>query len=87
MPTTPQTCYGGVRVQHSRCLPNLRRLDHGTLRMITRFHQHGTLIDTTHLSNFSLELQGRLETISDQIRALAGHDINPNSSQQVSQYL
>lgn len=87
MPVTPQTCYGGVRVLDSPCLPNVRRLDHGTLRMITRFHQHGTLIDTTHLSNFSRELQGRLETISGQIRALAGRDINPNSSQQVSQYL
>ena len=87
MPLTPQTCYGNVRVMDAPCLPNVRRLDHGTLQMLTRFHQHGTLLDTGHLSALSQEFRERLGGIQSQILSLTGKDINPNSSQQVSQYL
>lgn len=87
MPITPQTCYGGVRVLDTPCLPNVRRLDHGAIPLITRFHRHGTLLDTSLLESMSREFQERLEAISAEILTMTGKPINPNSPQQVASYI
>lgn len=87
MPLTPQTCYGGVRVLDAPCPLNVQRLDHGCIRMLTRFHRHGTQLDTSVLSSLSAELSGRKEAIAAQILTLTGQPLNPNSSPQISEYL
>jgi DNA polymerase-1 len=87
MPVTPQTCYGGVRVLDYPCLPNAQRLDQGTFRMLTRFHQHGALLDVSYFQALSAEFQQRLQSIRDEIHSIVGREINPISGDQVGPLL
>jgi DNA polymerase-1 len=84
MPLTPQTCYGNVRILDAPCLPNVARLDHNCLRMVHRFHRHGTQLDTTLLSTLTQEFTQRMDSIRARIKDLCGVEVNPNSGDQLA---
>ncbi len=85
-----QKCYGGVRLFPERtgpCLKNVERLDFGALPMIHRMAQRGLQVDLTHFAKMDVELTRDMERVTEDIRKLTGHYINPGSGDQVADLL
>ena len=87
MHVPPQICEGGVRMIDFPCPLNAYRLDRNVLPMIAEFHRHGFRIDTGALGALSAELDSLIEQTQIEIDFWAGRELNPNSGDQLAEYL
>lgn len=83
-----QRCYGGVRLLgNGPSLKNVQKLDAGAIPMIAHMAQRGLQVDLSHFEKMEKILIDDMDAITEEVKEMAGHYINLDSSPQVSHYL
>ncbi len=83
-----QCCHGGVRlVERGPSLPNVQRLDAGAIPMLSAMMAGGLQIDPGHFLQMAKMLEQDMEELTEKVSKLAGHYLNLDSGDQVSNFL
>lgn len=79
--------YNGVRLVDGPCLPNIARIDHFAMPMISSMGRTGLQVDLSHFAKMEKELIRDLEKITEDVHVMTGKYVNLASGDQVAQLL
>ena len=79
--------YGGIRIPNAPCPANAEKIDMAAMPLILKMAERGLRVDLDHFARLDVSLTHDLEQITEDVRSLTGHYINPGSGDQVADLL